>query len=150
MLEKGPNPILPEDTLRKDLIHIQSKASSFKIILDKVKHHAEIRMNDAFDYAKQKWEKSNKVPELKAGHLVLVSTLNFKNIKSPKRLKSFHVGLFFIVALHRTDEIKVEFNCEWKNKHLTFPVILIKPLSANCFNCTTSGTECRQKDKISH
>ncbi|MBW0511103.1 hypothetical protein O181_050818 [Austropuccinia psidii MF-1] len=40
MLEKGWNPRLPADTLRKDLIDIHPTASSFKIMLDKVKHHA--------------------------------------------------------------------------------------------------------------
>ncbi|MBW0492121.1 hypothetical protein O181_031836 [Austropuccinia psidii MF-1] len=40
MLEKGWNPRLPEDTLRKDFIDIHPTASSFKIMLDKVKHHA--------------------------------------------------------------------------------------------------------------
>ncbi|MBW0480807.1 hypothetical protein O181_020522 [Austropuccinia psidii MF-1] len=40
MLEKGWNPKLLEDTLRKDLIDIHTTASSFKIILDRVKHHA--------------------------------------------------------------------------------------------------------------
>ncbi|MBW0507144.1 hypothetical protein O181_046859 [Austropuccinia psidii MF-1] len=40
MLEKGWNPRLPADTLRKDLIGIHPTASSFKIMLDKVKHHA--------------------------------------------------------------------------------------------------------------
>ncbi|MBW0525356.1 hypothetical protein O181_065071 [Austropuccinia psidii MF-1] len=40
MLEKGWNPRLPEDTLRKDLIDIHPTASSFGIILDQVKHHA--------------------------------------------------------------------------------------------------------------
>ncbi|MBW0502697.1 hypothetical protein O181_042412 [Austropuccinia psidii MF-1] len=40
MLEKGWNPRLPADTLRKDLINIHPTASSFKIMLDKVKHHA--------------------------------------------------------------------------------------------------------------
>ncbi|MBW0582798.1 hypothetical protein O181_122513 [Austropuccinia psidii MF-1] len=40
MLEKGLNPRLPADTLRKDLIEIHPTASSFKIMLDKVKHHA--------------------------------------------------------------------------------------------------------------
>ncbi|MBW0557544.1 hypothetical protein O181_097259 [Austropuccinia psidii MF-1] len=76
MLEKVWNPRLPADTLRKDLIEIQPKASSFKITLDKVKHHAKQSMNDTFDYAKKKWDKSQKV-----GDLVLVSTLNFNNIK---------------------------------------------------------------------
>ncbi|MBW0465480.1 hypothetical protein O181_005195 [Austropuccinia psidii MF-1] len=40
MLEKGWNPTLSADTLRKDSIGIHPTASSFKIILDKVKHHA--------------------------------------------------------------------------------------------------------------
>ncbi|MBW0571879.1 hypothetical protein O181_111594 [Austropuccinia psidii MF-1] len=40
MLEKGWNPTLPEDILRKDLIEIHPTAYSFEIMLDKVKHHA--------------------------------------------------------------------------------------------------------------
>ncbi|MBW0534028.1 hypothetical protein O181_073743 [Austropuccinia psidii MF-1] len=39
LLEKGWNPRLPEDTLRKDFIFLHPKASIFKIILDKVKNH---------------------------------------------------------------------------------------------------------------
>ncbi|MBW0538510.1 hypothetical protein O181_078225 [Austropuccinia psidii MF-1] len=49
MLEKGWNPILPEDTLRKDLIEINPTASSFNIILDKVKHYEKQSMNHTFD-----------------------------------------------------------------------------------------------------
>ncbi|MBW0505725.1 hypothetical protein O181_045440 [Austropuccinia psidii MF-1] len=40
MLEKGWNPRIPADTLREDLIDIHPTASNFKIMLDKVKHHA--------------------------------------------------------------------------------------------------------------
>ncbi|MBW0524404.1 hypothetical protein O181_064119, partial [Austropuccinia psidii MF-1] len=40
MLEKGWNPRLPADTLRKDLIKIHPTASILKIMLDKVKYHA--------------------------------------------------------------------------------------------------------------
>ncbi|MBW0559594.1 hypothetical protein O181_099309 [Austropuccinia psidii MF-1] len=40
MLQKGWNPRLPPDTLRKDLIDIHRTASSFKIMLDKLKYHA--------------------------------------------------------------------------------------------------------------
>ncbi|MBW0551806.1 hypothetical protein O181_091521 [Austropuccinia psidii MF-1] len=39
ILEKGWNPRLPEDALRKDLIEIHPTASRFTIMLDKVKHH---------------------------------------------------------------------------------------------------------------
>ncbi|MBW0505469.1 hypothetical protein O181_045184 [Austropuccinia psidii MF-1] len=91
MLEKRWNPRLPEDTLRKDFIHIHPTAFSFKIMLDKVKHNAKQRINDAFDYAKQKWYKSHKVPDFKVGDLVLVSTFNFNNIKGPRKLKYSYV-----------------------------------------------------------
>ncbi|MBW0540430.1 hypothetical protein O181_080145 [Austropuccinia psidii MF-1] len=127
MLEKGLNPRLQEDTLRKDLIEIHPKSSSFKKILDKVKHHEKQSLNDDFDYEKQKLHKSYKVPDFKVGDLVLVSTLNVNNIKGPKKLKDYYVGPFVIVALHETHAVQVELSGELKNKHHTFPVSLIKP-----------------------
>ncbi|MBW0590236.1 hypothetical protein O181_129951 [Austropuccinia psidii MF-1] len=101
MFEKGWNTRLQADTLRKDLIDIHPTASSFKIILDKLKNNAKQRMDDAFDYAKHKWDKSHKV-----GELVLVSTLNFNHIKGPKKHKDAYVGPFVIVALHGTNAVK--------------------------------------------
>ncbi|MBW0570818.1 hypothetical protein O181_110533 [Austropuccinia psidii MF-1] len=114
MLEKGWNPTLPADTLRKDLIDIHPTASSFKIMLDKVKLYAKQIMNDAFDYAKQKWDKSHKVPDFKVEDLVLVSTLNFNNIKGTKKLKDSYVGPFLIVALHGTNTFKWNLVVNWK------------------------------------
>ncbi|MBW0569018.1 hypothetical protein O181_108733 [Austropuccinia psidii MF-1] len=81
MLEKGWNPKLPFDTLKKDLVDIHPAASSFKLFLDKLRNHANQSMNDAFEYAKQKWDKSHKTPEFKVGDLVLASTLKFNNIE---------------------------------------------------------------------
>ncbi|MBW0585775.1 hypothetical protein O181_125490 [Austropuccinia psidii MF-1] len=52
MLEKGWNPKLPIDTFKKDLIDIHPTASSFKLLLDKLRHHSNQSMNDAFEYAK--------------------------------------------------------------------------------------------------
>ncbi|MBW0501359.1 hypothetical protein O181_041074 [Austropuccinia psidii MF-1] len=43
MLEKGWNPRLAADTLRKELIFIHPTASKYKIMLDKVKHNAETK-----------------------------------------------------------------------------------------------------------
>ncbi|MBW0577764.1 hypothetical protein O181_117479 [Austropuccinia psidii MF-1] len=126
MLEKGWNPRLPADTLGEDLIDIHPTASSFKIILHKVKHHAKQSMNDHFDYAKEKWDKSHKVPDFKVGDLVLVSTLNFNNIKGSKKLKDSHVGPFIIVDINGTNAVQVEVSGELENKHPTFPVSLIK------------------------
>ncbi|MBW0573812.1 hypothetical protein O181_113527 [Austropuccinia psidii MF-1] len=112
MLEKGWNPRLPADTLRKDFIGIHPTPSSFKIMLDKVKYHSKQSMNDAFDYANQKWDKSHKVPDFKGGDLVLVSTLNFNNIKGPKKLKYSYVEPFVIVSLHGSNAVQVELSGE--------------------------------------
>ncbi|MBW0563106.1 hypothetical protein O181_102821 [Austropuccinia psidii MF-1] len=54
MLEKGWNPKLPVGTLKKELVDIHSTASRFKLFLDKVRHHANQSINDAFEYAEQK------------------------------------------------------------------------------------------------
>ncbi|MBW0564035.1 hypothetical protein O181_103750 [Austropuccinia psidii MF-1] len=62
MLEKGWNHNLPVDTLKKDLVDIHPTASSFKLLLDKVRNHANQSMNDAFENSKQKWDKSHKTP----------------------------------------------------------------------------------------
>ncbi|MBW0552103.1 hypothetical protein O181_091818 [Austropuccinia psidii MF-1] len=126
MLEKGWNPRLSADTLREDLIEIHPTAASFKIMIDKVNHHAKQSMDEAFDYAKQKRDKSHKVPDFKVGDLVLVSTLNFNSITGPKKLKDSYVGHFVIVALHGTNAVQVQLSCELENKHPTFPVILMK------------------------
>ncbi|MBW0507206.1 hypothetical protein O181_046921 [Austropuccinia psidii MF-1] len=127
MLEKGWNPRLPAETLREDLIEIHPTASRFKIMLDRVKHHAKHSMNDASDYAKQKCDKSHKVPDLKVGDLVLDSTFNFNNIKGPKKLKYSYLVPFVIVSLHGTNAVQVELSGELENKHPTFLVSLIKP-----------------------
>ncbi|MBW0498131.1 hypothetical protein O181_037846 [Austropuccinia psidii MF-1] len=85
MLEKGWNPKLPIDTLKRNLVDIHLTASSFELLLDKVRHNAKQSMNDAFEYAKQKWDKSHKYPKFKVGDLILVSTLRFNNITGPKK-----------------------------------------------------------------
>ncbi|MBW0491745.1 hypothetical protein O181_031460 [Austropuccinia psidii MF-1] len=136
MLKKGWNPRLPADTLSKDLIDINPTASRFEIMLDKLKQHAKQSINDAFDYAKHKWDKSQKVPDFKVENLVLFSTFNFNNIKGPKILKYSYIGPLVIVALHETNAVQVELSGELEKKHPTFPVSLIKtyqPADKNIF-----------------
>ncbi|MBW0558678.1 hypothetical protein O181_098393 [Austropuccinia psidii MF-1] len=131
MLEKGWNPKLPVDTLKKDLVDIHPTASSFKLFLDKVRHHAKQSMKDAFEYAKQKWDKSHKNPEFKVGDLILVSTLNINNIKGPRKLKYSFAGPFIIKALHGKNAVQVELSGELENKPPTFPVSLVKHYTSN-------------------
>ncbi|MBW0516478.1 hypothetical protein O181_056193 [Austropuccinia psidii MF-1] len=70
MLEKGLNPRLEYDTLKKDLVDTNSTASSFKMMLDKARHHANRCMQDSFKYAKERWDKIHKPHNFKIGNLV--------------------------------------------------------------------------------
>ncbi|MBW0471175.1 hypothetical protein O181_010890 [Austropuccinia psidii MF-1] len=73
------------------------------------------------------WDKIHKVPDFKVGDLVLVSTLNYNNIKGPKKLEYSYVGTFFIVSLHRTNPVQVGLSGELEYKTPILPVSLIKP-----------------------
>ncbi|MBW0461552.1 hypothetical protein O181_001267 [Austropuccinia psidii MF-1] len=79
----------------------------FNMMLDKVKHNAKQRINDAFDCEKQKWVEIHKVQDFKVGDLVLASSFNLNNIKGPKKLEDSYVGPFVIVALHGTNAVQV-------------------------------------------
>ncbi|MBW0507791.1 hypothetical protein O181_047506 [Austropuccinia psidii MF-1] len=94
ILKKAWNPRLPYDTLKKDLVDINPTERSFDIILDKARHHAKQCMQDSLKYAKERWDKSDQPPDFKLEGLVLVSTVNFNNIKGPKRMKDFFSGSF--------------------------------------------------------
>ncbi|MBW0590701.1 hypothetical protein O181_130416 [Austropuccinia psidii MF-1] len=131
ILEKGWNPKLPQDSLRKYLIEIHPTAASFKGMLEKARKHAVRFMEDSFAYAKDKWDKSHATPDLKVGDLVLVSATKFNNIKGCKKLKDSFSGPFVIKALHEENAVALELSEELKNKHPTFPVSLIKPYKSS-------------------
>ncbi|MBW0590340.1 hypothetical protein O181_130055, partial [Austropuccinia psidii MF-1] len=127
ILEKGWNPKLPQDSLRKELVEIPPTAAGFKGMLEKARKHAMRCMKDSFAYAKDKWDKSHATPDFKVGDLVLVSTTNLNNIKESKKLKDSFSGPFVIKALHGENAVEVELSEELSNKHPTFPVSLMKP-----------------------
>ncbi|MBW0551525.1 hypothetical protein O181_091240 [Austropuccinia psidii MF-1] len=127
MLEKGWKPKLPANTLKNNLVDIPPSASSFKLFFDKVGNHENKSMNDSFEYAKQKYDKSHKTPEFKVEDLLLVSMLSIDNTKGPKKLKDSFAGPFIIKALPGTNEVQVKLSGELENKHPTLPVILVKP-----------------------
>ncbi|MBW0500642.1 hypothetical protein O181_040357 [Austropuccinia psidii MF-1] len=100
ILEKGWNPKLPQDSVRKDLVEIHPTAASFKGMLYKDRNHAVRCMEDSFAYAKDKWDKSRATSYFTVGDLVLVSITNLNNIKGCKTLKDSFAGPFVIKALH--------------------------------------------------
>ncbi|MBW0582903.1 hypothetical protein O181_122618 [Austropuccinia psidii MF-1] len=67
ILEKGWNPKLPQDSLRKDFVEIHPTAASFKGMLEKAIKHEVRCMEDSFAYGKDKWDKSHATEDFKVG-----------------------------------------------------------------------------------
>ncbi|MBW0547886.1 hypothetical protein O181_087601 [Austropuccinia psidii MF-1] len=79
------------------------------------------------EYNKQRWDKSHMKPDFKGGVQVLVSTLNFNNLKGPKKMRDSFVGTFTIIKLIGENAMEVKLTEEISKKHLVFPVSLVKP-----------------------
>ncbi|MBW0521385.1 hypothetical protein O181_061100 [Austropuccinia psidii MF-1] len=110
ILEKGWNPKLPQHSLRKNLVEINPTAASFKGMLDKARNNSVRCMEDSFEYAKDKWDKSHSTADFKVGYLVLVSTTNFNNIKGCQKLKDSFAAPFFIKDLNGETAVGVELS----------------------------------------
>ncbi|MBW0482363.1 hypothetical protein O181_022078 [Austropuccinia psidii MF-1] len=82
---------------------------------------------EAKEYNKQRWDKSHMEPDLKEGDQVLVSTLNFNNLKGPKNMRESFAGPFTIIKLIGKNAVEVKLTEEFSMKHRLFPVSLVKP-----------------------
>ncbi|MBW0564767.1 hypothetical protein O181_104482 [Austropuccinia psidii MF-1] len=131
ILEKGWNPKLPHDSLRKQLAEIHPTAASFKGMLVTARKHAVRLMEYSFTYTNDKWDKSHATPDFKVGDSVLVSPTNFNNIKGCKKLKNSFSGPFVNKALHGEKAIEVQISEEPRNKLPTFPMSWIKPYKSS-------------------
>ncbi|MBW0531481.1 hypothetical protein O181_071196 [Austropuccinia psidii MF-1] len=109
-VEKGWDPLLPVDHLKKNLLTIKPTAKDFHDMWKRACDTAAKCLVEEKDYNKQRWEKTHMEPDFKEGNQVLVSTLNFNNIKGPKKMRDSFVGPFTIIK-----------------KHPVFPVSLVKP-----------------------
>ncbi|MBW0565598.1 hypothetical protein O181_105313 [Austropuccinia psidii MF-1] len=66
-------------------------------------------------------------PDFKEGDGVLVSTLNFNNLKGHKKMRDSFVGRFFIIKLIGKNAVEFKFTEQFSRKHPVFPVSLVKP-----------------------
>ncbi|MBW0592950.1 hypothetical protein O181_132665 [Austropuccinia psidii MF-1] len=66
-------------------------------------------------------------PDFKEGDQVLVSTLNFNNLKGPKKMRDSFLGPFTIIRLIGKNAVEVKLTEEVSRKHPVFPVSLVKP-----------------------
>ncbi|MBW0565578.1 hypothetical protein O181_105293 [Austropuccinia psidii MF-1] len=83
-------------------------------------------ISEAKDYNKQRWDKTHMEPEFKEGDQVLVSTLNFNNLKGPKKMRDSFVGPFTIIKLIGKNSVEVKLTEEFSRNYPVFPVSLVK------------------------
>ncbi|MBW0553155.1 hypothetical protein O181_092870 [Austropuccinia psidii MF-1] len=76
---------------------------------------------DTNEYKEQRWDKSHMEPDFKEGDQVLVSTLNFNNLKGPKKMRGPFVGPFPIITLIGKNAVEAKLTEEFSRKHPVFP-----------------------------
>ncbi|MBW0519798.1 hypothetical protein O181_059513 [Austropuccinia psidii MF-1] len=127
VVEKGWNPLFPVYHLKKNPLTIHPTAKDFHDMWKRACDTAAQFIAEAKDYNNQRWDKTHMEPDFKEGDRVLVSTLNFNNLKEPKKMRDSFVGPFTFIMLIGKNEVEVKLTKESSRKHAVFPVILVKP-----------------------
>ncbi|MBW0581627.1 hypothetical protein O181_121342 [Austropuccinia psidii MF-1] len=127
LVEKGWNPLFPVSHLKKNLLTIHPTAKHFDDMWKRACDTAAKCIAEAKYYNKKRWDKTQIEPDFKEGHQVLVSTLSFKNLKGPKKMRDSFVGPFTIIKLVPNNSVEVKLTEEVSRKHPVFPVSLVKP-----------------------
>ncbi|MBW0466089.1 hypothetical protein O181_005804 [Austropuccinia psidii MF-1] len=87
LVEKGWNTLFPVNHLKKNLLTIHPTAKDFLEMWKRACDTATKCIAEGKEYNKQRWDKSHLEPSFKEGDQVLVSTLNFNNLKQPKKMR---------------------------------------------------------------
>ncbi|MBW0488167.1 hypothetical protein O181_027882 [Austropuccinia psidii MF-1] len=73
------------------------------------------------EYNKHRWDKLHMEPYFKEGDQVLVSILNFNNLKGPEKMRDSFLGPFTIIKLIGKNVVEVKLTEEFSTKHPVFP-----------------------------
>ncbi|MBW0469507.1 hypothetical protein O181_009222 [Austropuccinia psidii MF-1] len=141
VVEKGWNPLLPVDHLKKNLLTIHPPAKDFHKMWKRAFDTVSKCIAAAKEYSKQRYYKTHVEPEFKEGDQVLVSTHNFNNLKGPKKMRDSFVGPFALIKLIGKDAVEVRLTEEFSRKHPVFLVSLVKPY----FQTGEERFPCRKK-----
>ncbi|MBW0508850.1 hypothetical protein O181_048565 [Austropuccinia psidii MF-1] len=127
LVEKPWNPSFHVDQLKKNVLTIHPTAKYFHEIWKRECDIAAKCIAEAKEYNKQRYEKKRMETDFKEGDQVLVSTLNFNNLKRPKKMRYSFAGPLTIIKLIGKNLVEVRLIEEFYSKHPAFPVSLVKP-----------------------
>ncbi|MBW0478398.1 hypothetical protein O181_018113 [Austropuccinia psidii MF-1] len=106
---------------------MHSKAKAFHDMWQKACDTAAKCIGKAKEYNRQRLDKSYIEPDFREGDQVLVSTLNFNNLKGPKKMRESFLGPFTIINLIDKNEVEVKLTDKFSRKHPVLPVSFVKP-----------------------
>ncbi|MBW0460570.1 hypothetical protein O181_000285 [Austropuccinia psidii MF-1] len=127
LVEKGWKPLFPVDHLKKNLLTVHPTAKDFHDMCKRAYETAAKCIPETEEYNKQRYNKTQKEPDFKEGDQVLVSTLNFNNLKGEKKMRDSFVGTFTIIKLIVKSAVDVIITEELPAKHPVVLVSLVKP-----------------------
>ncbi|MBW0493613.1 hypothetical protein O181_033328 [Austropuccinia psidii MF-1] len=127
LVEKGWNPPLTVDHLKKNLLTIHPTAKDFPEMWKRPCETAAKCISEAKEYNKQSWDKSHMEPDFREVDQRLVSTLNFNNQKGQNKMTDSFVGPFTIIKLIGKNAMEVRLTGQFSRKHPVFQVSLVKP-----------------------
>ncbi|MBW0538519.1 hypothetical protein O181_078234 [Austropuccinia psidii MF-1] len=127
VVEKGWNPLLPVDHLKKSLLTIHPTAKDFHDMWKRDCDTAAKCIAEAKEYNKHRWDKTHMEPNFKEADQVLVSTLNFNHLKEPKKMRDSFVGPFTILKLIGKNAVEVKLTEQFSRKQPVFTVSFVKP-----------------------
>ncbi|MBW0523695.1 hypothetical protein O181_063410 [Austropuccinia psidii MF-1] len=85
--------------MKRNFLTIHKTAKDLHDMWKRACHKAARVTSEAKEYNKQRWDKSYIEPDFKEGDQVLVSILNFKNLKVHKKMRDSFLGPFTIIKL---------------------------------------------------
>ncbi|MBW0525032.1 hypothetical protein O181_064747 [Austropuccinia psidii MF-1] len=126
VVEKGWNPLFPVDHLKKNPLTIHPTAKEFHDMSRRAWDTAAKCIAEAKEYNKQRRDRTHMEPDFKEEDKVLFSTLNFNNLKGPKKMRDSFLGPFNIIRLIGKNAVEFKLTEEFSRKHPVFPVSLVK------------------------
>ncbi|MBW0535359.1 hypothetical protein O181_075074 [Austropuccinia psidii MF-1] len=126
LVEKGWNPLLPVDHLKENLLAILPTAKDFHDMWKRACYTSAKCIAEAKEYIKQRYDKRHMEPDFKEGDKVLVSTLNFNNLKGKKEMRDSFLGCLTMIKLIGKNSVEVRLTEEFPRKHPVLPVSLLR------------------------
>jgi transposase InsO family protein len=126
-LERGYVPKSPVNLLqnKQSDLRIDPTSESYATLLDAARTRAQESVDEAFDYAKKRWDASHTPAPFKPGDSVLLSSKNFA-FQGSRKLQEPFLGPFTVLRKVGDNAVELLLTGTYARRHPVFPVSLCK------------------------